>query len=109
MEHRNGYHAHYLNGSNQDSFYYDPDGEMEYLSRQRQAPKVIQCPVVRAAATAPEGLNATGFRRSSIPETRIVSSKGTVRGFRNRVKVGIATFLENDHSKSKVRINKSYL
>ncbi len=28
-------------------------------------------------------------------ETKIVSAKGTVRGYRNRVKAGIATFLEN--------------
>ncbi|ELU13611.1 hypothetical protein CAPTEDRAFT_204052 [Capitella teleta] len=97
MEHhgrQNGYHLEYFNG-NQDSFYFDPDSET-YLSRQRQPPRVIQCP-----AKPPETLG-TGFRRSSIPETRIVSSKGTVRGFRNRVKVGIATFLENDQSRSKV-------
>lgn len=30
-------------------------------------------------------------------EMKIVSSKGTVRGFKNRVKAGIATFLEHQH------------
>ena len=30
----------------------------------------------------------------SLRETKIISSKGTVRGFKNRVRAGIATFLE---------------
>ncbi|CAH1777555.1 unnamed protein product [Owenia fusiformis] len=43
----------------------------------------------------------------TLDESRIVSSKGTVRGFKNRVRAGIATFLTTPEDKIKTDMVKS--
>lgn len=109
-----------------------------YLKRQRQPPLIIQCSGgtrtqhSSSLERIPDTLFHVGnghhcvgsnledaycglpFRRASMEakigstDSRIISSRGTVRGFRNRVKAGIATFLERQDDKQKTKVRYLY-